>query len=387
MKKETVREELNVEIGPEQIVLTDGVQVFMFQTSKGTLVAMAGLSFPPDHQLPERNVYPAMPGWIISRDKGRSWQRLMLKGVPSLGPHEPLAPGPPFEGAAAELSDGTVMVLEWIADGPLPGGHWTGNFWESRDDCQTLQGPTPMTIHLPQAKIGYDDGGRPFTGVCFHRSLLELPGGDLIAPVYCWFKEDTTPVAYQPTMCKFRCVLLRSTDHGRSWAYVSTIAVDPTVGQEGFDEPVMARLSGGPKAGRLICVMRTGRDTHLYQAHSDDDGATWSEPRSVGLFGVDPDLVEMSDGTLVCGFVWLTEGDNHNPQAPVYLMISRDQGETWKNLIRLPDGQDPRYGRWSSYGSIREIEPRRLLVLYDIIPAGWRGTIRYVAGREIRVPP
>src|SRR5205809_488074 len=95
----------------------------------------------------------------------------------------------------------------------------------------------------------------------------------------------------------------------------------------------------------------------------------------------------MSDGTLVCGFVWRTEGDNHDPQAPVYLTISRDQGETWTNFIRLPDGQNPRNGRgcWSHYGSIREIEPGRLLVLYDVMSAGWTGPVRYVASREIQM--
>ncbi len=375
-----------VEIGPEQIVLTDGLQVYMFQTSKGTLVAMAQLSLPPGYQLPERNVFPSIPGWIISRNQGKSWQRWSPKGVVPSSAYEPVAPGPRFEGTATELKDGTVMLLEWIADGPLPDGNWTGSLWESRDDCGTLQGPIPVTVHLPQAKTGYDDSGRPGSSICFHRPLVELPGGDLITPVYCLFKGDNTPVAYQPTMLKMRCVLLRSADRGRSWGYLSTIAVNPAVGQEGFDEPVMIRLSAGPKAGRLICVMRTGRDTHLYQTHSDDDGATWSEPHSIGLFGVDPDMIELSDGALVCGFLWRTGGDSFNPRAPVYLAVSKDQGDTWEDLIKFPQGQDPRFRRWSEYGGIREIAPGRLIVLYDVIPDGWTGTVRYVASREIRLP-
>ena len=296
-------------------------------------------------------------------------------------------PAPGFEGAAAELSDGTVIILEWVATGRRPDGLWTGNLWESKDDCGTLQGPIEMTIDLPQAKKMLDDSGRPSIGVCFHRSLLELPDGDLITTVYGAFEEDTTPVDYQPTMMKMRCVLLRSSDRGRSWRYAATIAVDPRVGQEGFDEPVMVRLSKGPKAGRLVCVMRTGRDTPLYQAHSDDDGATWSVPRELGFFGVDPDLVEMSDGTLVVGFAWMNEGDNRRPTAPTYLVVSRDQGDTWSEVVRMPDGENPRYGRWSSYASFEEIEPGRLLVLYDVIPNGWKGTVRYVGSREIRVSP
>lgn len=249
-----------------------------------------------------------------------------------------------------------MIILEWVATGRHEDGHWTGNLWESKDDCRTLQGPIEMTMDLPNAKKMSDDSGRPSIGICFHRSLLELPNVDLLTTVYGAFKEDTTPVTYQPKMMKMRCVLLRSSDRGRFWQYASTIAVDPKVGQEGFDEPVMIRLSKGPKAGRLICLMRTGRDTHLYQAHSDDDGTTWSVSRELDFFGVDPDLVEMFDGTLVGSFVWMNDGEN------------------------------PRYGRWSSYASLAEIEPGRLLALYDVVPDGWKGSVRYVASREIKFP-
>jgi hypothetical protein len=53
-------------------------------------------------------------------------------------------------------------------------------------------------------------------------------------------------------MIKSRCMLMRSTDHGQTWKWVSTIAVDPAVGTEGFGEAVICRVSQGPKAGRLI---------------------------------------------------------------------------------------------------------------------------------------
>ena len=382
----TQRNLIPAEIGPERIVLTDGLYVHMFQTAKGTLVAEAGLSLPPGYKLPDKNVNPFIPCWIVSRNKGKDWQRWTPKGVVSGSLYEPPAPGPHYWGAATELSDGTVIILEWIAV-KEPDGTWTGQLWESKDDCRTMQGPTPMTVHLPQAKIGHDDSGRPTTGIFIHRSLLQLPGGDLIAPIYCMFKEDTTPIAYQPTMMKMRCVLLRSADRGRSWRYVSTIAVDPTVGQEGFDEPVLIRLSKGPKAGRLVCLMRTGRATHLYGANSGDDGATWSVPRSLGFYGVDPELVEMSDGTLVCGFVWLNKGDNRNKKVPFHLAVSRDQGESWGDLIRMPEGENPIALQWSSYAAMREIDPGRLLVLYDVMPAGMKGTVKYIASREIRVSP
>ena len=67
------------------------------------------------------------------------------------------------------------------------------------------------------------------------------------------------------------------------------------------------RLSQGKHKGRLICLMRTGRKNPLYQVHSDDEGKTWTGLRALSLMGVDPDLIEMSNGVLVCSF-------GHKPQ-------------------------------------------------------------------------
>ena len=59
----------------------------------------------------------------------------------------------------------------------------------------------------------------------------------------------------------------------------------------------MARLSRGPHAGRLVVLLRTGsNDQPIYQATSDDDGKPWSKPRPLDLNGVDPDVIELTDG-------------------------------------------------------------------------------------------
>ena len=130
-----------------------------------------------------------------------------------------------------------------------------------------MRGPLVCRIDLPQAKGGFDDTGRPYSGVTFHRTILALPGGELLATIYCWFHEDNLPSSYEAKMNRYRCVLLRSSDRGETWRYGATIASDATVGEEGFDEPVMIRLSRGPRAGRLVCLMRTGnRTSPLYRS-------------------------------------------------------------------------------------------------------------------------
>ena len=180
---------------------------------------------------------------------------------------------------------------------------------------------------------------------------------------------------------------------GISWNLVSTIAVGD-VGSEGFNEPVLCRLSQGPHTGRLICLMRTGRDLH--QAVSDDEGVTWSEAKPLVFDGidvhdtarwkkylkledawvqsypvasgaaVDPDLVELDNGILACAIgVRIPEkGCFRDPTCPRngnYLAFSRDGGMTWGHVIQLTSGV------WTThYMSIRQIRPNQLFVTYDL---------------------
>src|SRR5262249_39053598 len=168
--------------------------------------------YPAGYRLPPKNVYPGLPGTAVSRDGGAGWELWH--------PAEGQGLGPIFEGAAVQLRDGTVRVFDWIADGPSAAGDFTGTMWETTDEWRTLRGPTPFRVHLPQAKGGHDDTGKPYSGVTFHRSVLELPGGDLLTSIYCWFAEDDLPSSYEPKMNRFRCVLLRSGDRGANWRYV-----------------------------------------------------------------------------------------------------------------------------------------------------------------------
>jgi len=381
-----------IEVGPERMVLTDGLQPFMVRSATGAIWVMAQTTPPPGLVLPPRNTMGFVPAYIISRDNGRTWQRWQSTGMKdaTVGANELGLPEtrfrlgmPMFEGAATALHDGTVLLMEWIADGPDDTGHYTGQVWESQDDLATFQGPYPSDIPLPQAKIGYDDCGNPYTGVTFHRTLLELPDGDLLATVYCWFQGDDTPCPYMPRMCKFRCILLRSSDRARSWRYISTIAVDPSVGEEGFDEPVMARLTQGTHPGRLLVLMRTGsNDCPVYQCHSDDEGANWSAPQPLEIMGVDPDLVEAADGTLVA-LVGRRDWKNQQEKCYYQLIVSEDGGEAWR--IASEWRWEPYSGveRTTSYPALVEVEPGHLLALYDI--GAWGEPVRYIGARDVWV--
>jgi hypothetical protein len=250
-----------------------------------------------------------------------------------------------------------------------------------------------------------------------HRRVLELPDGDLLTTLYGWLEGDKEPSSYTPTMRKSRCMLLRSKNRGKHWDLVSTIAVDPKIGTEGFDEPVLVRVSRGPRQGRLICQMRTGQE--LREAVSDDEGRTWS-PHQARVFAdidvyrtdlwaemfkgfkrnnklisetpseyigavVDPDLVELRSGVLVAAFgvrippraCWTIP---KHPWNGNYLAFSLDQGDTWSHVVRLTSGVFTTH-----YMAVEETpQDNRLFVAYDF--GHWRCKEgRYTYERPVEV--
>jgi len=390
------------------MILDDGLQPSLLCTRSGTLVVQSQLSKKPHPQ--ERIFYPYALETVVSRDGGQTWTEFPLKEGDN---------GVNIEGGIVQLRDGTILALEtYVTPGEKP-GEGRGLLYSSNDDYRTLAGPVEMTFHIPQASFhgSTDDGGRPHAAMRLHRRVLELPGGDLLTTIYGWLEGDNEPSGYTPTMKKTRVMLLRSGDRGRHWEFVSTIAVDPKVGTEGYDEPVMARISHGPHAGRLICQMRTGRE--LREAMSDDEGRTWTtaQPRVFADLDVyrtdlwaemfrgfkrnnqliaenpneyigavvDPDLLELRSGVLVAAFgvrippraCWTIP---KHPWNGNYLAFSLDHGESWSHVVRLTSGV------FTTHYMAVEETPRdnHLFVVYDF--GHWRSKEgRYTYGRPLQV--
>jgi hypothetical protein len=401
---------LRLTYGDEHMVLPRGLQPSMLYTRSGTIVVQAQI---PEKPFPsQRMTYFSAMETVVSRDGGKSWTTIPLK---------PGDNGLNMEGGAIQLRDGTILALDtYITPGERE-GEGIGQLYASTDDWRTLQGPRDVVFELPNVNFyaSTDDGGRPHAAQRLHRRILELPNGDLITTVYGWMKGDDTPCPYIPRMKKTRAMLVRSTDRGQRWKLFSTIAVDPSVGTEGFDEPVICRVSGGAAAGRLICLMRTGRE--LYEATSDDGGQTWTKaaprvfanldihrtelwvdwlrnfkdfkgklldennPDELQGAVVDPDLLELKNGLLVAAFgvripqklCWQHPEHRWNGN---YLAFSLDHGKTWSNVVRLTSGI-----LTTHYMAIEETPaPNTFYVLYDY--GGWtKGMQRYVYGRTVDV--
>lgn len=399
---------VSLQFGEERMILDDGLQPSMLCTQAGTLVVQSQLSKKPHPQ--QRIFYPYALETVVSRDGGQSWTEFPLKERDN---------GVNIEGGIVQLRDGTILALETYVTPGEQSGEGRGLLYWSNDDYRTLTGPVEMTFHIPNASFhgSTDDGGRPHAAMRLHRRVLELPGGDLLTTIYGWLEGDNEPSGYTPTMKKTRVMLLRSGDRGRHWEFVSTIAVDPKVGTEGYDEPVLARISHGPDAGRLICQMRTGRE--LREAMSDDKGRTWTGARprvfaDINVYRtdlwaemfrgfkrnnqlisenpneyigavVDPDLIELRSGVLVAAFgvrippraCWTIP---KHPWNGNYLAFSLDHGQSWSHVVRLTSGV------FTTHYMAVEETPRdnHLFVVYDF--GHWRCKEgRYTYGRPLQI--
>jgi len=273
--------------------------------------------------------------------------------------------GPVTEGVVVELPDSRIYVYDVYAY-HTAGETFTGRRWLSRDGLRSLEPAEEITVRVPGIATSgqIDDRGEAVNRLYIRRSMLRLPSGDLLACAYGRFRWDTAKVEYLPTMNQSSSYLLRSADEGRSWQLLSIIATSP-LGQEGAGEPVLVRVSHGPNAGRLICQMRVGREHAVWQAESDDDGRTWTAARplrwtysrfgrSREIVGVDPDLTEMADGTLVMSYGHKIDyQDDGN-----FLAFSLDHGATWTAETRLSSTMTV------AYTGVREVAPGELFVVY-----------------------
>jgi len=189
----------------------------------------------------------------------------------------------------------------------------------------------------------------------FARSILTMPDGSLLATMYGRFVDDT----------RDRSIVVRSTDGGSRWRYLSTIGYLSDIGGEGLNEPCIAATSSGD----LVAIMRNASGEPMWTARSTDAGKSWSDPRPIPTArGVFPDIIRMSSGLLACSF----------GRPGCKLMFSADDGASWSDPVPVFDGPS------TYYTAIREVEPGKLLYIHDVIPGGWKNELAEGQQNEIR---
>jgi len=139
----------------------------------------------------------------------------------------------------------------------------------------------------------------PFVFDATDGPILELQDGSALVCVY------GRTVGGPHEMVAF----CRSTDHGASWEFLSTVSADHEM-----SETAVAQLPDG----RLVLVARPEGDI----AWSSDGGRTWTRPVSFGIRLFEPRLIPLRDGMLLCLHGSYGAGGFR-------AMLSPDGGRTW----------------------------------------------------------
>lgn len=150
--------------------------------------------------------------------------------------------------------------------------------------------------------------------------------------------------------------LKRSDDGGRTW---SELLPTPASWATVKNCPVLMRLPNPAGKPKLFVFAGQGPDGMMHAATSDDDGATWSDMRSLGLKCVVPfcTIEPIAGGKQLLGLTNIRRpGETKDPSSNVLAQsISSDGGQTWSEwriildlgdlkpcepaLVRSPDGK------------------------------------------------
>jgi hypothetical protein len=273
-------------------------------------------------------------GGSASADAGRTWQA-----------------GPDIGVGSFEFGDGEIVSLGFNTK-RLGDGLFEVPLNRSSDGGKTFTEETAR-LNIPDATGGTGDDGKHYEGPLVDHAIVQCRDGALLMVMYGYFKTDTVLCPAFPAewkLYKYRTWVMRSTDRGKTWDYLATVAYDPQIGCESFCEADLLTLPNG----NILCFMRTGGNppkytTPLYLSESADDGKTWSTPWAIADRGVWPNACRMQSGVLA-----VTYGRPDN-----WVAFSLDDGKTWVGHTCIYQGNT------TSYNSIEEAAPGKLIVVYD----------------------
>ena len=371
MAKEVKLAGLRVEV-KEPSVVAEGVGFCWYPSirkfSTGDL--MIGYSLNPDSGENLVNV----TGISLSKDNGTTWAHhcdvtglsgrlgIALPDGTLAGPSEPFKPEP--------LGQWRTFVANY-GRFEKGGQQYNVDLWGTR-----IEGlPRDVEARTVQSRTRW-------AAISLFDDIIELEGGRYLATGYLIFKGDAS----------YSTVALISEDEGRNWRYLSTVAgADAdTDAREGFCESCLVRLEDGD----LMCVGRMGggRNQLLARTYSSDGGKTWAKIDRLPGWSVLPDILRLSNGVLVIStgrpglFLWFSTDPRGQNWQPLDVMayhnsemdkahhispgkygleaVTREQYRTVHHDFDEPD-------QTTSYTSILEVAPNRLLMVYDRIPYGW----------------
>ncbi|MEZ6104873.1 MAG: sialidase family protein [Pirellulaceae bacterium] len=210
--------------------------------------------------------------------------------------------------------------------------------------------------HLGTWMLRSEDGGLTWSSP--YRVPVNSPHGP------CVLQDGTWLYAGIALWEKPRRVgVCRSTDDGLSWGWMRDSPARTGDSLDQYHELHAVQTS----SGRVLVQIRNHNSANsgeTLQTHSDDGGRTWSEPASIGVWGLPSHLMNLSDGRVL-----MTYGHRRAPLG-VQARTSDDDGATWSEpLVIYGDGKSGDLG----YPSTAELADGTLLTVWYELEAGASG--------------
>lgn len=171
---------------------------------------------------------------------------------------------------------------------------------------------------------------------------------------------------------KKRIGVCQSLDDGLTWEWLATIPARKGDNPADYHELHAVEASDG----RLLVHIRNHNaknNRETLQSESDDGGKTWSEPHSIGVWGLPSHLLRLRDGRLLMSY-----GHRRKPLGN-QARVSSDNGLTWSDAIMIStDGVTGDLG----YPSTVELDDNTLLtVWYEVRPGNANAVLRQARWR------
>lgn len=324
------------------------------------------------------SAYGSNNGHAVSRDEGRSWQRVEMPASPgglllpsgdrlladcaAAIPVEGLSLGEPIASRHSSYADFAYYNHDQVPAGLIKG-------WPLRRLAKgTTQWKTEWSSVAFTRAADVHSVTEGFLVVPFfeHNRMHVLSGGRLVATLY--MMPDLSGRRGNVIKRGFMTVVVASVDEGRTWREFGAIPYEPEPAadrhwdaRDGFTEPQINEMPDGS----LLALLRTedgngGKDNApLYAARSQDGGVTWSRPRVFDDRGVWPQML-----TLRCGVTLASYG-----RPGLFLRATgAADGGTWDERLTIVDPADdtPHTNRHTcAYSGLIALADRRALLVYS----------------------
>lgn len=233
---------------------------------------------------------------------------------------------------------------------------------QSFDLGKTWTAPKNITqqVHRPNhpesnPAYTYPEDWRSYANTPGH--ALQIPEGKFKGRLYVPANHSEGPP--QANFREYRAHGFYTDDHGKSYQLAASLSFP------GSNEATAAPLS----ENRLLMSVRNQEGTVRQRilAYSSDGGATWNEEY------FEPQLPDpVCQGSLLAlgtenGKTLLAHANaaDSNDRNHLTVKISRDEGKTWHQSIRIDSSSLSNESSWTAYSDLVSLDPNTLGILYE----------------------